>query len=184
MITRAGIDSTDLRRVKQQGRTHRTLLESLSETSGEGILVVSTDDQILLCNGRFLELWGIPGEADAPRTYKDLLQRVREKVRTPADFEQLIESGERHHEPTRQEVRLIDGRVLERCTAPIHDEQDKVYARAWFIYDVTERKELEELAGVAAQAQCILWHAEIRGEDAWERDVECQGYRFRGKIRF
>src|SRR5690606_22601166 len=48
-------------------------------------------------------------------------------------------------EQSRDEVRLRDGRVLDRHSAPVRSVDGILYGRIWFFRDITERREAEVL---------------------------------------
>jgi len=180
------IDVTEHRRAEDEVRFQRALLESVSETSMEGILVVSAEGQVLLCNKRFLELWQIPTDALPLPNCDVVLSHVCGQLVDPEEFQQRVAHFKLHpEEQGRLEIHLRDGRVFDRYTAPIRDGNGKLCGRVWFIRDVTERKQaLQELENVAAHTRCILWHAEIVGEAGWERDLDYKRYPFQWNVRF
>src|ERR671917_2796950 len=56
------LDVTGRKHAEEKLRFHRALLEAQSETSMEGILVVSTEGKVISFNRRYLEMWGLPEE--------------------------------------------------------------------------------------------------------------------------
>ncbi len=134
------------RTMESEQRLHqqKTLLESQSEASVEGILLVSPDEQILSCNRRFVEMWGLQEEIQAgPREI--LLRAVAEKVAHPDRFLAKVDelSGD-FTATTREEIQLKDGRILERYAAPIRSTDGVLYGRGLYFRDVTEQRRAEE----------------------------------------
>jgi signal transduction histidine kinase len=129
----------------------KSLLESQTEASLDGILVVDTEGNILLHNQRFLELWQVCAEFIGTRSDERLLSAVRAHVTDPAEFAERIDYLYRHpNETSREEVRLRDGRVFDRYSAPIKGEGAAPYGRVWFFRDISEqyrsRVQIEALA--------------------------------------
>jgi len=126
---------------------HKLLLESLYDTTQEGVLVVSPEGRMTSWNRRFLEMWRIspelmerPDNAAPIRQAIDLAEdpklfraQVREIISDPAGSRQDM-------------VRLKDGRTLMRFTAPIGSEAGGFFGRVWFYRDVSdlERAQAEQ----------------------------------------
>ena len=69
--------------------------------------------------------------------------RFLEHVADPDAFLDLIEYLYEHpHEKSRNQIRLEDGRVFDRYSAPVEGD-DTYFGRVWFYRDITERVEYE-----------------------------------------
>src|SRR5438132_1216171 len=138
-------DITERKRAEAALHFQKTLLESQSEASIDGILVTSDDREILSYNQRFVDLWGIPEAALDSRSDQTALQSVIDKLQDPREFLDGIEYLYNHpHENSRDEIQLNDGRIFDRYTAPIKSTQDEYFGRVWFFRDITQRKRAEE----------------------------------------
>jgi len=126
----------------------KTLLEAQSDASIEGILVVSSEGEIVSYNRRFAEMWKISSALDAESDEMPL-KTVLDSVENPKEFlDTLYRFYEHSDEIDQSEVRLRDGRVFERYTSPVKDAGGIHYGRVWFFRDITEpRKIAEALAG-------------------------------------
>ena len=123
----------------------KTLLESQVQASKDGMLALSDDGEVIFSNSRFREVWGLtPAEAAAPP------QRLRSSIRekTVDHIDVLADSGS---EPASlvigggsQQVLLLDGRIVERYSAPIVSDDGASHGRVWFFRDVTDRRRLEK----------------------------------------
>jgi two-component system cell cycle sensor histidine kinase/response regulator CckA len=139
------IDINERKRAEAELRFQKTLLESQSETSIDGILVVSDDREVLSFNQRFVELWGVSEEILRSGSDERALQSVIEKLKEPAEFLSGIDYLYQHpEEKSRDEIQLSDGRTFDRYSAPIKSAEDEYYGRVWFFRDITERKRADD----------------------------------------
>lgn len=141
------------------------ILEAQLGASVEGSLVVSCDGRILSWNSRFLEIWKLDpdlletgSDESVQRTLEPLLadpRRYRDRLAYLADHP---------GELSRDEIRLRDGRVLDRHAAPLTGEAGQIAGRIWFFRDVTEEKRGEEGSRLLAAAADLL--SEHPGDEA------------------
>lgn len=126
----------------------RSLLEAVMETSVDGILVVGEQREYVTWNRRFVEMWGVPEELVGDETEELALEWAQDQVADPAAFLEKVEYLYEHpDEESWDEVRLEDGRVFDRYSAPVKGDDGTHYGRVWFFRDVTGRvKREEELA--------------------------------------
>jgi GAF domain-containing protein len=127
------------------------LLQGIAEATIDGILVVAGDGRILHQNRRFLEMWGIPAEVAERRRDEDALAAVLDKLHEPDEFLERVRYLYAHpFERSRDEIRMVDGRVIDRYSAPLLDGEGVPRARVWYFRDVskvrTEQEEAELLA--------------------------------------
>jgi PAS domain S-box-containing protein len=138
-------DITERKRAEAALRFQKSLLEAQSEASTDGILAVSSAGAILSFNNRFLKLWGLSKEFFEGKTDNSALQSVLDRVDRADDFRRRIEYLYQHpEEEGSDEVRLKNGTVLDRYSAPIRMGATEYYGRVWFFRDITERKQLED----------------------------------------
>ncbi|HXF36779.1 MAG TPA: GAF domain-containing protein [Actinomycetota bacterium] len=150
-------DLTEQKRLERDLRFQKTLLELQSEGTLEGILVVSPDGRILSFNRRFADMWGIPDHVLASGSDEAALAAVREKLSDPQGFYERVRYLHEHpEEESREEIVLVDGRVLDRHSAPIVAEDGTLFGRAWFFRDVTDRKRTEATLRFLAEAGELL----------------------------
>ena len=114
--------------------------EAILEASLDGVLVVEEDGKVLSQSRRFADVWKLaPDEVHARAS-----DRVRNRVANPAQFLERIAEINHSDRVTQEEVPLLDGRVLDRMSAPIRSESGASYGRVWFFRDVTARKLQED----------------------------------------
>ncbi len=117
----------------------RSLLESQTEASVDGILVVSHLGKVLLYNRRFIFLWGVPAPLVRAGSDAALLRAVNDKIADPSEFRQRVQYLYDHpDEESHEQVHLNDGRVFDRHSAPVKALDGHRYGRVWFFRDVSD----------------------------------------------
>jgi diguanylate cyclase (GGDEF)-like protein len=129
------------------------LLTTQMEASPDGILVVDAGMRIISVNQRFADIWNISTDIVALGDHVRVLGVISTLVKHPKDFiarvnfyyENLQESG-------RDDVELVNGRILERHTVPLLAPSGDSLGRAWFFRDVTtQRQSLAQALKAASQ---------------------------------
>lgn len=132
-----------LREREAQLAYQAAVLESQSEGTIEGILVVSREGTIESYNRRFLEMWRIPEEALG--SDNAILGALVENLVEP---EEWITQGQflfdNPAEVRRAEIPLKGDRVFDLWTQPLKGKDGAYYGRAWYFRDITEIKSNEK----------------------------------------
>ena len=139
------INITDRRRVEESLLFKTALLEAQTETTIDGILVVDDADTIVLANQQFGRLFDIPPEL--LHAGNDLAARklVMDRMHDPDEFIARVLHLYRHRDQkSRDELRLRDGKTLDRYSAPLVDSTGRYRGRIWYFRDITDRKAAEE----------------------------------------
>ncbi|MDQ3938017.1 MAG: GAF domain-containing protein [Chloroflexota bacterium] len=133
--------------------TAAKLLQAITDAAIDGILVVARDGEMVYFNDRFLAMWDIPPSVAANRSDADALNAVSDKLVEPNEFRARVAYLYEHPlEESRDEIRLLDGRVLDRYSAPVLDEAGQPWARAWFFRDVSKIRTAQEEAELLARS--------------------------------
>src|SRR5688572_345862 len=151
-------DEDRLLRAAQELRFQKSILESQSEASPDGILVVSPDGRILSSNRRFAEMWGIPAEVMRRGSDTAALEYVTPNLAQPRHFLSGVRRlYRRPRDESRDEIPLKDGRTFDRFSAPVVDEDGTILGRVWYFRDATPQKRAEEeLRRIGAEARHAL----------------------------
>jgi PAS domain S-box-containing protein len=135
---------TERKQAEERLRFQKTLLEAQNEASIDGILVVDPEGRMLSFNRRFAEMWEIPDEIVQASDGDKALAFVLGRVEDPEGFRAKVRYLYAHtDEPSRDELRLKDGRVFDRYSAPVRSAAGEHYGRMWIFRDVTERERSE-----------------------------------------
>ena len=155
------MDVTDRKRLEDQLAFSNLLKTTAMENSPDAILVVDDNAKIIAFNAPFMALWNIPRETMEKGVDEPVLQSVSHQV---ADREAFLSRvgflSEHIDEKAHDELRLKDGRVIDRHTAPLRDADNKYLGRIWYFRDVTdvvtaERRIQDELQRTQSQLQTI-----------------------------
>ncbi len=121
---------------------------------------------MLSFNPRFLEMWAIPDEVLRTGADEDILAVILDQLVDPHAFMERAEYLYDHRDETAlDELRLRDGRVFERFSAPAIGTDGTYYGHVWYFRDITERKRTEErISAQYSIAKVLAESAEL--EDA------------------
>lgn len=145
LVTTIWHDITEERRRQESLAFQNTVLETQTEASPDGILVVSSEGKVLSYNRRFREIWGLDEGTLEERSDTSALEAVLPKLEDPQRFLSRVEALYGSDEVSEaDELRLKDGRILERYSSPLISPEGHRFGRIWFFRDVTEtRRALE-----------------------------------------
>ena len=134
----------------------KALLEAQAESAIAGIAIVTVDGRLERINRRWSEIWGIDEQAirnDPTLARRKALEQVEDPDAFVAGVDQLAADPASGF---KDEVRLRDGRTIERYGAHARGEDGEIVGRVWFHTDITERKRDEEALRFLADATNLL----------------------------
>jgi PAS domain S-box-containing protein len=140
-----GRDVTARKQRERELRETSATLEAILENLPPGVLAEDADREIVVANQGLCDVLNIPASPEdlEGSDCAEAAQAVSSQFEAPGRFagriEELLEQGK---SVKREELRLVDGRVLERdfITYTLAGEE----AALWLYRDVTERKRKEE----------------------------------------
>ena len=140
-----GQEAAARQQVEQALRQKTELFEGLASYSFDGILVVNERGRKIVQNPKFTELMKIPREIAERVDDPEQLQFVAGLTKHPEQFLSRVLHLNSHPDETSQdEIEFKDGRVIDRCSAPILGKDGKYHGRIWTFHDITRRKEMEQ----------------------------------------
>jgi PAS domain S-box-containing protein len=139
------INIDDKKRTEAELTFKNVLLQAQQEVSIDGIVAADADHKVILRNRRFNEMWRLPAEVSVSEDDMVVLHTGSEIVAEPEEFlARVLYLYDHREEKSRDEVRMKDGRVFDRYTAPMFGEDGRYYGRVWFFRDVTENIRMVE----------------------------------------
>ncbi len=170
----------------RKGQERLSVLKSMADVLPDAVLAIDLKGQLAAYNQRFAELWGIPAETAGRGGEVSTLLALFAKARDQEDL--LTALGDYAHPagvPSRDEVVLRDGRILQRYVVPATDRIEGSLGHVYFLRDVTAQRRLEEelgdsrsaLAQVEALAHIGSWSLDHK---SWRLTWSNETYRIFG----
>jgi signal transduction histidine kinase len=130
------------------------VLRATLESASEGIIVVDAQRKVIATNKRFGELLRVPREITATRDHIAIVAKAIEVVADPAEAKARIDQIHATTDTVRDELVLLDGRILDRYSAPVRLPDGTGVGRVTFLRDVTaERAAHDQLQSAWAAAE-------------------------------
>jgi len=171
------------RRIEEQLRAETAFLEAQTNSTLDGILVVDSNNRVLLRNRRFAEIMQIPSALCETNDDHAMLRHALTQVTNPDEFLHKVQYLYDHiHETSRDEVLFKNGMVIDRYSSPVIDKDGKYYGRIWTFRDVTERRrrdeEVRRLSLAVEQSPVCVVITKLSGEIVYvnRKFVESTGY--------
>ncbi|MGA2348974.1 MAG: PAS domain S-box protein [Terracidiphilus sp.] len=145
-------DITERNRAELERQFELSLIQSIHAETMEGILVVNQAGVIVSYNRRFLDIWGIDdstAQGSQPHSFigavdHTLLSLVIERLEAPDSFVRRVQELYSHpDEKDHCEIKLKDGRTLERHSTGLRNSDGTHLGRVWFFRDITPHKQAE-----------------------------------------
>jgi PAS domain S-box-containing protein len=159
-------DITARRQAEHQLLSKTALLEAQLNSTIDGILVADPEGRKILQNQRVVDIWQMPPEIAESSDPGTRVKWFTSQAKDPQAFEAKVNWLYTHpDEISQDEIELIDGRVIDRYTAPVRGEDGKHYGRIWVSRDITERKRAEKQSG--EQLDLITMAGRVGRLGAW-----------------
>jgi len=176
-------DITEKKKAQDELRSKTAFLEAMIHASIDGVLVVDEQGHVVLRNQRLLELFAIPKSLWSSRSDDALLGDVLQKIQDPEPFLEKVRYLYVHKKQTsRDEIKLLNGMVLDRYSSPVFGRDGEYYGRIWTFRDITARKQnedaLRQLSVAVEQSPVIVVITDLSGNITYvnSRFTECTGY--------
>jgi diguanylate cyclase (GGDEF)-like protein/PAS domain S-box-containing protein len=138
-------DITERKRTEEALLFKNALLEAQTETTLDGILAVDDSDRIILVNRQFKLSFEIPNELLSNQDDHILRQYVMDQMQDPDAFIEKVKYLYNHRdEKSNDEIRLKNGTIFDRYSAPLVDSIGAFRGRIWYFRDITERRATEK----------------------------------------
>ncbi|HEX3764624.1 MAG TPA: ATP-binding protein [Kofleriaceae bacterium] len=121
-----------------------TLARAVQEATADGLLVVDSERRVITASRRFFEMWNLAPDSHVGSDAGTMLRGVLAQMIDPEAVIARVDHLYSHPEEAgNDEIRLKDGRIMERWTSPVRSDTGKIDGRLWIFRDVTERRRLE-----------------------------------------
>jgi PAS domain S-box-containing protein len=135
-------DISELQQIRLKLLHNLEKLDSIIESTGDGILVVDSAGKIIHANQRFYRMWRIPAELQKTDIDKKLLHQVLDQLQSPYPFLEKVRQLYTTNETDSDFLFFKDGRVFERCSRALVKDR-VIMGRVWSFRDVTQQKQAE-----------------------------------------
>lgn len=176
-------DITRRKQAEAELQSQTAFLDAQTNSTIDGILVVSDRNQRLLLNQRLIEVFKIPPEIAGNKDDLQLLDHVVTLVKDPQSFLAKINRLNQHpQETSRDEIELKDGMILDRYSSPVVGKNGTYYGRIWSFRDITERKRnedtLQQLSAAVEQSPVSVIITDPLGNISYvnRKFTDCSGY--------
>jgi PAS domain S-box-containing protein len=130
------------------------VLRATLEATTEGIMVVDPDRRVIAANQRVAEMLGVPDDVMASRDHRAIVAHATRGLDDPAAMRVDIEAMHASRDITHDELRLGDGRMVDRYSAPVSLADGTTVGRVTFFRDITaERLAHAQLDAARAAAE-------------------------------
>lgn len=117
-------------------------LESILESTADGILVVTDDSKVIRYNNRFVDMFKIPKEILKTKDDRIFIEHAKEQLLNPEEFIHRIKELELKNVDDMDLLYLKGGKIYERYHRPLLI-RGKIKGRVWSFRDITKQKEAE-----------------------------------------
>lgn len=119
-----------------------SLLKSILDSTGDGLLVVDAKGRITHRNNEFIKMWKIPSRLINDTDDSKLMNFVLSQLSKPSQFVDRVKKLYNSTKTSNDILHFKDGRIFERNSQPLM-EDNTIAGRVWSFRDITERKQVE-----------------------------------------
>lgn len=119
-----------------------SLLKSILDSVGDGLLVVDAKGRITHRNNEFIKMWKIPSRLINDTDDSQLINFVLSQLSKPSQFVDRVKKLYNSTKTNNDILHFKDGRIFERNSQPLMGD-NTIAGRVWRFRDITERKQAE-----------------------------------------
>ncbi|MEO7402778.1 MAG: PAS domain S-box protein, partial [Burkholderiales bacterium] len=121
-----------------------SLMRATLEATGDAILVTNSQGQVTHFNEQYLQMWEVPQNLMQTGLHRKILEFTSQRLVDPGAFLAQIENIYQSSDDIADELRLSDGRIIERVSK-IQYVDGRPAGRVWSFRDITSRRQADEL---------------------------------------
>jgi PAS domain S-box-containing protein len=146
------------------------LLQATLESVSDGIGVIGNDEQMVLYNKRFEEIWNLPRDWHTMPSQYERMNLIIDQIKDPETFWKRVEQFNTNPEmDTYDLIELNDGRILERFSTP-YRVGGTIAGRLSSFRDITERIQMERRLRKSEQRYRAIVENQIELIDRFQPD--------------
>ncbi|MBD0300665.1 MAG: PAS domain S-box protein, partial [Tolypothrix sp. T3-bin4] len=139
-----GNEIAERKRTEAELEKSSSLLQTILESTADGVIAISCKGDIINFNQKFVEMWQVPESIMSSKNHSQWLAFYRNQLKDPEVFCRCIQELDSQADVESSEIlELKDGRVFERYSHP-QQLGEQIIGRLWSFRDITERKRMEE----------------------------------------
>jgi PAS domain S-box-containing protein len=131
------------KRAEEALRSSESQLQTVLESSFEGILAVDNEGNVIKASRQFAKMWHIPPSIIESGDDQALLEFVLDQLADPDAFLDKVHALYHSTAVSMDTLLFKDGRAFERLSSPLMRE-GALAGRVWSFLDITERTRAEE----------------------------------------
>ncbi|GEM_PF-767456 len=144
----AGQRETELVKLSQSLEEEREKLDTVLDAIGDGVIVLDSENKVLMANQRVSEVFGVPLESLSRADLNKLIDQVRHRLVNPELVEEKLRQMQA--DPSRIEEITLEldepgGQAIRLYCAPVRGADGKVLGRIATSLDLGRERELERL---------------------------------------
>lgn len=133
-----------LREAKKESVKEKKILQSILDSTKDGILVVDKNERTIHHNNKFGSIWCISEEVLARNNNKEIINYAKNQLMDPNKFVENIKEKTNTTKSKIEYINFKDGRVFELVVQPLIIES-KASGTVWNFRDITERIQIDQL---------------------------------------
>ncbi len=144
----AGQTESELRKLSRTLEEEQQKLETVLDSIGEGVIVLDSENKVLMANRRVSEIFGVPMEAINRAELKTLINQVRHRLVRPEAVQERIRQLEKEPSLVDEITLELDepgGVAIRLYSAPLGGTDGKVLGRIATSLDLSKERELDRL---------------------------------------
>jgi len=138
------VDITARKNAEDALKRSEANLSATLDATADGILAVDGNGKVIFYNKKFVELWNIPPSIQSAIEDDTLLEFVLTNLLNPDAFLAEVKRLYNSHESSFDIIHFKDGRIFERYSFSLYQNNTPLTGRVWSFRDITDRKKAEE----------------------------------------
>lgn len=146
--TWVGQRETEMVKLSQSLEEERERLDTVLQSIGDGVIVLDSENKVLMANRRVSEVFGVPMNALNRADLTKLIEQVRHRLVNPDLVEEKVKELQRDPSLVDEITLELDepgGQAIRLYCAPVRDADGKVLGRIATSLDLGRERELDRL---------------------------------------